>query len=393
MKFVLRAAVTVSAMVAVAACSSSSDQAETLTAKTLGKALNTACNTANDWPDQGVYSSSVPGQKDYYAGLKSHRLGLQAEFKKLKGDEKTQEKLDEIVSAIDDAVALDQKALDATVAGKSDEVTAISKEQDAAADKRAALYEAAGSKECAKPIPPTFEPSGTKPPADLKAVEVGGSLDIAAEAFLAAAATGDPKKLQPVVHSDFGTVSADMAGFWQSDTQGLSVKASEAYGPAGVVEVYTDGGYPLTLAFAADEGQGGVATYKFIGLIGHDFGGIRKAPKGNDADSAMKKFMTAIVDGDAKAFNAGVYYADVSAFKASADGFEQIGTVGSEMSKAIVSDIRTNKPEAVQLGINAAYSFWFIPGTSNDWIITQVHKPGVEKQYRVDSFWPIPKAE
>ncbi|MCO5315431.1 MAG: hypothetical protein M9938_04610 [Solirubrobacterales bacterium] len=382
-KLIAVLAVSIASTAALTACGGS-DQ---VTKENLASTMDQICTDFNPKFDQlgvrGIENDQVALEIE---GTSEVRKQVIEAFKGVDADQDAQTGLDRYIAASEAILPYDRQIV---AAAKQDDTAGVNrafKDFNAAYAERTAVAKELGLKVCGSTPELKVEPTGTEPPADLKAVEPKNGIEAAAAGHLKAIGSGDCKTINAARHTDAGELDEAACKQVATVLGGAKVAGTEQYGPVGQAEIVGRDGTHYPTYFVTDLD----GTLRYGGDAIHDGGGLRPAPEGNDAEATAEDTVRAIRDSDAAAFNE-TLPGKSSAFWVDGEKFESFGK--GKFNREFIEDIRNSDAEPVQLGLNSTWGFYFLEGSRYDWVISMIHVPGSGGHYRFSGYYPIPKAE
>lgn len=364
----------------------SNDSNEVVTTDNLTAAMDEVCAESDRrFADLGTYGMNNEGLAAEFNGLVEERQASLEDLQGLNLDENAQAEFDKYVAALEDAIAANQAVADAAEAGDDDAVNEAFKEMEAVFAKRDKVADEMGLEVCGQATEVEVEATGTAPPEDLEYAEPKDTVDDAAAAYLAAIKAGDCDAINDLWHTDAGEASPEICEAIETDFKGARLQGTEPYGPVGAAQYESADERYFLVNFAVDlDGE-----MRYIGEAIQSYGGLRPAPENNDADQTIEDLVAAIRDDDGKAFNAtlpdqtgGFVLKEGDPVKNFSDG---------EFAQDFIGDVKSGDTEPVQLGINAAFAYYFLEGSEYDWAINLIHAPGSGAKYRFSGYFPLPK--
>lgn len=367
------------------ACGSDSDPQ--ITPDTLAAAMDEVCDAYTPtFEDLGTRGLTNGGLALEFEGSSQVRQMVVDELSGLDADDAAQKELDKYIAVSEKVISADKKIVEAA---KDDDDAAVNEafaEQSAAFSERDRVATEIGTEVCGKSTEVRVEETGTTPPEDLNYAEPKNTIEEASKGYVAAIKAGNCAQINKNRHTDAGDLAPEECMAAQASLKGAFIEGSESYGPVGMAEVVSGDGTHFPTVFIEDLDR----NLRYAADTIHDGGGLRPAPEDNDADETVDTLFTAIQDGDVESFNSVLPDAD-SGFHLEADGSIKDFSDG-QYSEAFLEDVKSGA-EPVQLGINAAFAFYFLEGTKNDWVINLLHRPGTGGHYAFSGYYPIPKAE
>lgn len=369
----------------IAACGISGDDAD-VTPEGLAAAMDTVCSDAQaDFDAMGVRGLTNPQLALEFEGTAEVRQSIVDGFNDLNLNEEAKAEIEPYLTASEKVIASDKAIAEAAAADNTEAVNKAFAEQGDAVNERDEAAKKIGTEVCGQFVEIKLSDSGTAPPDDLDLSEPVNGIENSVEGYLAAAKTGNCKAINRMRHSDAGQLGPDECEAVAESLKGATIARTESYGPVAVAELVSGNGTHFVTAFVLDQDQ----ELRYSSDAIHDSGGLRPAPEDNDSQEAIDATVAAIRDNDGAAFNetlpdgsSGFWLKDEGEFDTFSDG---------EYNKTFVRDVRDSDAEPVQLGLNAAFGFYLLEGSENDWVLTTIHNPGTGSHYRFSGYWPVPK--
>jgi len=375
--------VLLTSMFAVAACGSSDSDPE-VTPENLASAMDEVCqNNDAAFTNLGTRGLTNAAIALELTGFAEARQLTVDELDGLNTNDEARTELDKYLVASEGIITADQAIVKAAESGEDEAVNKAFDEQGKAFDARDKVANELGLEFCGQVREIELEKTGTAPPEDLNYAEPTDTIEQAADAYLASVQAGNCNKLR---HTDAGEMKPADCNAAKASFKGAKIVETEQYGPVGVAEFVTADGTHIPTVFINDVDD----EFRFASDAVHDFGGLRTAPEDNDADQTVDELFKAIQDDDVEAFNAVLPDSDGGFYIEGSDTVDDFSD--GEYSDAFLKDVRSGDSEPVQLGINAAFAFYFLEGSENDWVIQLIHAPGGGSHYAFQGYYPIPKA-
>lgn len=372
---------------AVAACGSSNSNPEVMP-DTLASAMDEVCTDAQvDFDSMGVRGLTNPQLALEFEGTAEVRQAIVDGFNELNLTDEAKAEMQAYVDASEKVIAADREIAEAAADDDTEAVNAAFTKQNKAFTERDAAARKLGTEVCGQSVDIEVSESGTTPPDDLDIAEPKNTIEEAADTYLAAFKRSDCVAVNRNRHTDAGELEKPECEVASKNLQGASVAGTESYVIAGVAEIVGGDGTHYPTFFIED--LDGVLRYAGDSI--HDSGGLRPAPEGNDSEETVDATLAAIRDNDAEAFNetlpdesSGFWLDQKGEFETFSDG---------SYNEAFMKDVRSSDSEPVQLGLNAAFGFYLLEGSENNWVLTTIHNPGIGGHYRFSGYWPVPKPE
>lgn len=380
-KLLMLAALAVSCGTLLSACGES----EPVSKDELAAKMDQVCRDLTpQFNDLGTRGLAMTGLALEFDGEAEMRQKTADELAEINAVDQARTLLDRYVKASEAIVKQDRAV--AKAAKDNDEIAlaAAFAAQSEAFKKREVIAKQIGLEVCGQPIDIEAEGSGTKPPDDLNAVKPRNTVKDFAKKYVKDAISGDCKAINENRHTDAGSKTPEECEVISTTLANGFVAATESYGPVAQAEIVGKGEARLATYFVTDLD----GNLRWGGDAIHDRGGLRPAPEDNDARDSVDGLVKAIRDGDVDAFNRLLAGEDSPFF---VKGKDLEGFVASDFTKPFLADIRDSDQEPTQLGLNAAFGFYFMEGSKYDWVITMIHNPGSGGHYRFAGFYPVPK--
>ena len=359
---------------------------EEITPDNLASAMDEVCSDAQaDFDAMGTRGITNPQLALEFEGTAEVRQGIVDEFNDLNLNEEAQAAIEPYVTASEEIIATDKAIAKAAAEDDTQAVNAAFTEQNQAFTERDAAAKELGVEVCAQPVDIETSESGTAPPEDLETAELKNTIEEASDGYLAAFQKTDCVAINRNRHTDAGEMEFPQCELASQNLKGGNVAGTESYGVAGVAEVVGGDGTHYPTFFIQDFD----GNLRYAGDSIHDSGGLRPAPEDNDSQDSVDAALAAIRDNDAEAFNE-TLPDESSGFWLEKPGEFETFSEGN-YNEAFVKDVRGSDAEPVQLGLNAAFGFYLLDGTENNWVLTTIHTPGTGANYRFSGYWPVPK--
>jgi len=368
----------------VVACGSSSSNKE-VTADNLASAMDEVCTDAEaSFEAMGTRGLSNPQLALEFEGTAEVRQSVIDGFNELNLNDEAKQQIQSYIDASEEVVAQDRAIAKAAAADDNKALNQAFAAQKKAFDARDQAAKELGTEVCGKPVKTEVEPSGTAPPEDLAYSEPKNTVEEAANSYLKAFRSGDCAAINANRHSDAGGLDEAACGQATATLAKGKVTGTESYGPVGQAEIVSAGtNFPTFFV----EDMDGVLRY--AGDAVNDNGGLRPAPEGNDSQETVNAAFAAIRASDGAAFN-DTLPDESSGFRLKDDGSFDSFSDG-KYNKSFIKDVRDTDGDPVQLGLNSSFGFYYYGGSSNDWVVTTIHIPGIGGHYGFSGYWPVPK--
>jgi len=375
-------AVLATGLVAVA-CGSDEEK---VTPETLAAAMDEVCTETNPaFDDLGTRGLDNPGLVLEFEGSADVRREMVAGFEEIDADAEARKQLDEYIAATQKIIESDEAIVGAAGKGDDAAVNEAFEEATVAIEKRDAIAGEIGTKVCGKPADIKVVATETAPPEDLEYARPGNTIEDAADSFVTAIRSGKCARINATRHTDAGELDGKSCQALADRLGTGEVEGTEQFGPAGQAEIVAGDGTRYAFYFANDLD----GNLRYGGDAIHDQGGLRPAPDVNDSQAVADAVVSALRNDDVEAFNA-TLPSEETGFHVKGDSVDSFSK--SDFVKPFLADVRATDQEPVQLGLSAAFGFYFLPGEENDWLIATIHKPGAGGKYAFSGYYPIPKA-